>query len=313
MASGDFGAATHHYSSAIAVLDPLTADDEDRAAQLHILYSNRAQARLNGRKYIDAIADCTRAIELNPKFLKSFLRRAATHEAVGNEAAAKADYNALVKAGEEDAAACAAQSIDVAAASAASERIHSTMTTRETERIHKLLTKAGGEEVLGGRQWVEDMALLPNRFRLPQGIVVEPVSRGTGAEPRYSPALTSQCLVHYEGKLRDGKVFDSSIARGVPATFAPADVIEGWKIVLQLMTEGDVWNVWIPTNLAYSARGAGAGVPPFAALQFEIRLLSVLGDEKVPEAASRDRLAEIMKTPTEQLLAPAAGVSKAIQ
>ena len=91
-----------------------------------------------------------------------------------------------------------------------------------------------------------------------------------------SPGPSDRCKVHYEGKLLDGTVFDSTRGGfGRPATFAPNQVIRGWTEALQLMKEGEKWRLAIPSDLAYGRRGAGGKIPPDAALIFEIELVSV--------------------------------------
>jgi len=78
--------------------------------------------------------------------------------------------------------------------------------------------------------------------------------------------------VHYEGKLTDGKIFDSSYDRGRPESLKPSELIEGWKEVLTLMKPGDQWTVFMPPSLAYGAEGKGDSVPSNAVLVFEIDL-----------------------------------------
>ena len=91
-----------------------------------------------------------------------------------------------------------------------------------------------------------------------------------------SPSLVlqpnSQCVCHYEGKLLSGKIFDSSIARGSPATFAPSKVIAGWTEALQLMKAGDKYRLTIPSHLAYGDGGAGSSIPGKAVLVFELEV-----------------------------------------
>lgn len=89
------------------------------------------------------------------------------------------------------------------------------------------------------------------------------------------PTASSNVTTHYTGQLIDGKVFDSSVQRGEPATFPVNGVIAGWTEALQLMVPGDKWKLYIPFNLAYGERGAGQDIPPFAALIFDIELISV--------------------------------------
>lgn len=91
-----------------------------------------------------------------------------------------------------------------------------------------------------------------------------------------APLATDNVTVHYTGKLLDGTVFDSSVSRGEPASFAVNQVIPGWTEALQLMHEGDKWLLFIPSDLAYGPQGAGGGqIPPHAALIFEVELLKV--------------------------------------
>lgn len=90
-----------------------------------------------------------------------------------------------------------------------------------------------------------------------------------------SPKPTDTVKVHYHGTLIDGTVFDSSVERGEPAEFPVNGVIPGWTEVLQLMKEGDKWQVYIPAKLAYGERGAGGKIGPNATLIFDVELLKV--------------------------------------
>ena len=104
------------------------------------------------------------------------------------------------------------------------------------------------------------------------GLQYKVVSAGKGK----APAATDNVTVHYTGKLVDGTVFDSSVTRGEPASFAVNQVIPGWTEALQLMHEGDKWLLFIPSELAYGPQGAGGGqIPPHAALIFEVELIKV--------------------------------------
>ena len=96
-----------------------------------------------------------------------------------------------------------------------------------------------------------------------------------GDEGQANPATTDTVVVHYEGTLIDGTVFDSSYARGEPATFPLGSIIPGWQEVLQLMNPGDKWKVVIPPELAYGEQGAGQSIGPNETLLFDIELLEV--------------------------------------
>jgi FKBP-type peptidyl-prolyl cis-trans isomerase FklB len=90
-----------------------------------------------------------------------------------------------------------------------------------------------------------------------------------------SPSAENKVTVHYEGKLINGTVFDSSFQRNQPATFQLNQVIAGWTEGLQLMSKGDVYRLYIPSNLAYGDRGASNVIPPGATLIFQVELLEV--------------------------------------
>ena len=106
----------------------------------------------------------------------------------------------------------------------------------------------------------------------PSGLQYEIVKDGTGRQPKASD--TVRC--HYEGTLIDGTVFDSSYRRNQPAEFGLRQVIAGWTEGVQLMKEGSIFKFYIPYNLAYGERGAGADIPPYAALIFKVELINVL-------------------------------------
>ena len=103
------------------------------------------------------------------------------------------------------------------------------------------------------------------------GLQYRVIETGEGRSP--GPADT--VVVHYVGQLIDGTEFDSSKGRGTPATFSLGGIIPGWQEALQLMREGDIWEVVIPSELAYGAQGAGGSIGPNETLVFEIELISV--------------------------------------
>lgn len=105
----------------------------------------------------------------------------------------------------------------------------------------------------------------------PSGLQYRVLQRGQGARPQANAEVT----VHYRGRLIDGTEFDSSYRRGQPATFPVRGVIAGWVEALQLMREGDRWELAIPPDLAYGAAGAPPVIGPNQTLLFEVELLRV--------------------------------------
>jgi FKBP-type peptidyl-prolyl cis-trans isomerase FklB len=104
---------------------------------------------------------------------------------------------------------------------------------------------------------------------LPSGLQYKVIKEGTGPKPSATDTVT----VHYRGTLIDGTEFDSSYSRNEPAIFPVNRVIKGWTEALQLMGEGAKWELYIPPDLAYGERGAGARIPPQSALVFEVELI----------------------------------------
>lgn len=104
------------------------------------------------------------------------------------------------------------------------------------------------------------------------GLQYEVLVEGSGK----IPSKQDQVRVHYTGTLIDGTVFDSSVKRGQPAEFPVTGVIAGWVEALSMMPVGSKWKLTIPHNLAYGERGAGASIPPFSTLVFEVELLDIL-------------------------------------
>ncbi|MDD2961173.1 MAG: FKBP-type peptidyl-prolyl cis-trans isomerase [Muribaculaceae bacterium] len=103
------------------------------------------------------------------------------------------------------------------------------------------------------------------------GLQYKIVKEGNGIRPAGKDKVT----VHYTGRLIDGTVFDSSVERGAPATFGVNQVIPGWVEALQLMSEGAEWQLYIPSELAYGAQGAGPAIGPDSTLIFDVNLIKV--------------------------------------
>lgn len=120
-------------------------------------------------------------------------------------------------------------------------------------------------------------AKAPGVVTLPSGLQYKVVR--SGPADGLKPQLGDEVKVHYEGKLIDGTVFDSSYERGQPAAMPLRGLIKGWQEALQLMRPGDEWVLYVPPNLGYGAEGAGGTIPPGAALIFRIELIGVLPGE----------------------------------
>jgi len=124
---------------------------------------------------------------------------------------------------------------------------------------------------------------------LPDGLQYKVLSEGTGPKPSPSDTVS----VNYRGTLINGTEFDSSYKRGQPATFPVSGVIKGWTEALQQMPVGSKWQLFIPADLAYGERGAGADIGPNSTLIFEVELLSI--QPKADEAKPGDKKPEETK------------------
>jgi len=120
-----------------------------------------------------------------------------------------------------------------------------------------------------GKKFLEENAKKAGVNVTDSGLQYEILTEGNGNKP----SATDKVRVHYTGTLPDGTVFDSSVARGAPAEFPVNGVIRGWVEALQMMPVGSKWKLTIPHELAYGERGAGASIPPFSTLVFEVELL----------------------------------------
>lgn len=112
----------------------------------------------------------------------------------------------------------------------------------------------------------------PEVVTLPSGLQYEILKEGNGK----IPTANDQVTCHYHGTLIDGTVFDSSVQRGTPATFGVGQVIKGWVEALQLMPEGSKWRLYIPSELAYGAAGAGQSIEPNSTLIFDVEILEIV-------------------------------------
>lgn len=138
--------------------------------------------------------------------------------------------------------------------------------------FQELEAKRNAENIELGKNFLEANKQKAGIVTLPSGLQYEVINEGNGKQPK----ATDRVRCHYEGTLIDGTVFDSSVKRGEPAVFGVNQVIAGWVEALQLMKEGAKWRLFIPSDLAYGARGAGELIAPHSTLVFEVELLEVL-------------------------------------
>lgn len=134
--------------------------------------------------------------------------------------------------------------------------------------------KAGEANKAAGEAFLAENGKRAEVKTTSSGLQYEVLEEGNGPQP----TAQDQVEVHYTGKLLDGTVFDSSVDRGMPATFGVNQVIPGWVEALQLMKAGSKWRLFIPSNLAYGPAGTPGGpIGPNSTLLFDVELIKVLG------------------------------------
>ncbi len=138
------------------------------------------------------------------------------------------------------------------------------------------MNKKEGVEFLAANKSKEGVVILPS------GLQYKILTEGAGPKPTASDTV----VCNYRGTLISGAEFDSSYKRGQPASFPVNGVIKGWTEALQLMPAGSKWQLFVPAELGYGDRGAGADIGPGATLIFEVELLSIQGKDK-PEGAPK--------------------------
>ena len=151
------------------------------------------------------------------------------------------------------------------------------MTAREaqvmlSEYFQKKEKEQAEENIAKGKAYLEENGKREGVITTKSGLQYEVLTEGTGK----SPKATDKVRCHYEGRLTDGSVFDSSYQRGEPADFGLNQVMAGWTEGVQLMKEGAKYRFHIPYLLGYGERGAGASIPPYATLVFDVELIKVL-------------------------------------
>ncbi len=147
------------------------------------------------------------------------------------------------------------------------EEVQTTLDKFFKELQEKALSK--NKEI--GTSFMEENKKKEGVITLDNGLQYQVLQEGTGEKPKKEDTVK----VHYEGRLIDGAIFDSSYKRGEPATFPLTGVIKGWTEILQLMPVGSKWTVVIPSELAYGEQGAGQMIAPNSTLLFDIELLGI--------------------------------------
>ncbi|MBI1343408.1 MAG: FKBP-type peptidyl-prolyl cis-trans isomerase [Terrimonas sp.] len=140
------------------------------------------------------------------------------------------------------------------------------------DKLKQFMANKTDAEKETGRKFLEENRKRATVTELEGGLQYEIITTGTGRQPRISDKVKA----HYKGALLNGKEFDNSFKRGQPFTAPLTALIKGWQIAIPLMQEGSKWRLWIPSELAYGDRGAGADIPGGATLMFEVELLEIL-------------------------------------
>ncbi len=138
------------------------------------------------------------------------------------------------------------------------------------EHLRGIQAQQGAAAKAAGEKFLADNAKQEGVTTLPSGLQYKIITPAAGA----IPALKDTVRCHYEGRLIDGTVFDSSYRRGTPAEFS--GVIAGWVEALQMMPVGSKWQLYIPSALAYGEHGAGSSIGPNETLIFDIELIGIL-------------------------------------
>jgi FKBP-type peptidyl-prolyl cis-trans isomerase FklB len=144
--------------------------------------------------------------------------------------------------------------------------------TEISARLQKAQEEAAAEASAEGEAFLAQNAKREGVIVTESGLQYEVLVQGSGEKPSYESTVRT----HYHGSFINGDVFDSSVVRGQPAEFPVSGVIAGWTEALQLMPVGTKLKLFVPHHLAYGERGAGASIPPYSTLVFEVELLDIV-------------------------------------
>lgn len=139
------------------------------------------------------------------------------------------------------------------------------------DRLFNMKSQKAAENLKAGQDFLAENKKKPGVTELPSGLQYEVITEAEGPKPTEFNKVTC----HYHGTLIDGKVFDSSVKRGQPATFPLNMVIKGWTEGLQLMSVGSKYRFFIPPHLAYGERQMSAEIGPNSTLIFDVELLGI--------------------------------------
>jgi FKBP-type peptidyl-prolyl cis-trans isomerase FklB len=140
-----------------------------------------------------------------------------------------------------------------------------------SEKLKAMFDSKAEANLKAGQEFLAQNGQREGVVTLESGLQYEIITAGDGAKP--GPAQTVKC--HYHGTVIDGRVFDSSVNRGQPASFPLNRVISGWTEALQLMGVGSKWRLFLPPHLAYGDRQVSAEIGPNSTLIFEVELLGI--------------------------------------
>ena len=149
------------------------------------------------------------------------------------------------------------------------------------KRAEERMTKMNEEAAAAGKKFLEENGKRDGVTTTASGLQYEVVKKADGAQPKADDVVT----VHYEGKLTDGTVFDSSIERGTPIDLPVGGVIPGWVEGLQLMHVGEKVKLYIPAELAYGAQSPSPAIPANSVLVFDLELLGIKDQNAQEQAA----------------------------
>src|SRR2546422_445842 len=172
--------------------------------------------------------------------------------------ALKPEELAIVKAGLTDAVTDTKPQVEI-----------DTYGPKVNELAQKRAASGADDAKKKGQEFADNVAKEKGAAKTASGVVIRTITAGAGA----SPTADDVVKVHYEGKLIDGTVFDSSIKRGQPAEFPLNGVVPCWTEALQKMKKGEKSQVVCPSSVAYGDRGSPPNIPPGATLSFEVELL----------------------------------------